>query len=254
MTLQLFTWITLGWIGIAVAVHILLFRVTAPFGRHTRKDWGPVIPQRLGWLIMELPSLFIMIYFLLRGTHSREGYAWILFALWILHYINRALIFPFRIKARGKQMPLVIVLSAIFFNLVNAGLNGYYLAELAPAGKYGTGWVGSMSFIPGLALFAAGMYINIRSDNILIRLRSKGETGYRIPEGFLYRYISCPNHFGEIIEWAGFALMAWNLPALAFAIWTYANLVPRALSHHRWYRERFADYPKNRVAVFPFLL
>jgi hypothetical protein len=47
--------------------------------------------------------------------------------------------------------------------------------------------------------------------------------------------------------------MAWNLPALSFAIWTFANLVPRALNHHNWYKDKFPDYPKNRKAVFPFL-
>jgi len=38
-----------------------------------------------------------------------------------------------------------------------------------------------------------------------------------------------------------------------FAIWTMANLVPRALAHHRWYRETFADYPPGRKALIPYL-
>jgi hypothetical protein len=37
-------------------------------------------------------------------------------------------------------------------------------------------------------------------------------------------------------------------------VWTAANLVPRAVAHHRWYRERFADYPAERKALVPFLL
>jgi hypothetical protein len=48
--------------------------------------------------------------------------------------------------------------------------------------------------------------------------------------------------------------MCWSLPALSFAIWTAANLAPRALSHHAWYRARFADYPKQRRALIPFML
>ncbi len=35
---------------------------------------------------------------------------------------------------------------------------------------------------------------------------------------------------------------------------TAATLVPRALAHHEWYRERFADYPPERRALVPFLL
>ena len=38
-----------------------------------------------------------------------------------------------------------------------------------------------------------------------------------------------------------------------FVFFTAANLVPRAVSHHRWYQEKFDDYPA-RKAVIPFVL
>ena len=81
-----------------------------------------------------------------------------------------------------------------------------------------------------------------------------GETGYKIPHGGLYHYISCPNYFGELVEWAGWALLTFSLPGLAFFVWTAANLVPRALAHHRDYRARFTHYPAQRRALIPFLL
>jgi hypothetical protein len=37
-------------------------------------------------------------------------------------------------------------------------------------------------------------------------------------------------------------------------LWTFANLVPRAIDHHRWYKRRFDDYPPDRKAVFPYFL
>ena len=55
-------------------------------------------------------------------------------------------------------------------------------------------------------------------------------------------------------EWLGFAIMTWSIAGLAFFLWTFFNLVPRALSHHKWYKEKFPDYPKSRKAVFPFIL
>ena len=97
------------------------------------------------------------------------------------------------------------------------------------------------------------MLINWKSDTMLIDLRKPGETGYKIPNGFLFKYISSPNLFGEIVQWLGFAVIAWNIPALGFFIWTYANLVPRAKNHHEWYHQNFNDYPKNRKVIFPFL-
>jgi 3-oxo-5-alpha-steroid 4-dehydrogenase 1 len=66
--------------------------------------------------------------------------------------------------------------------------------------------------------------------------------------------MSCPNLMGEVVQWCGFALMCWNWPALSFAVWTAANLIPRALSHHAWYRSHFPDYPAERRAVIPFFL
>ena len=203
--------------------------------------------------MMELPSFLIMLYFLVFGSRSFDSYTWILFVCWLLHYFNRTFIYPLQIKPTEKRMPLMIVASAVFFNLVNAGLNGYYLAELEPASSYDASWLSSPHFIAGIILFFTGMVINLRSDHILISLRKPGETGYRIPKGFLFDYISSPNLFGEIIEWTGFAVMAWNLPALSFMVWTYANLIPRAKNHHDWYRRHFPDYPLNRKIVFPFL-
>jgi steroid 5-alpha reductase family enzyme len=103
-------------------------------------------------------------------------------------------------------------------------------------------------------VFVAGAAINLWSDNRLIALRADGNQGYAIPRGGLFERVSCPNHLGEIIEWWGFALMCWNLPALSFAVWTAANLIPRALSHQAWYRRTFADYPAGRKAVIPAVL
>ncbi len=212
-----------------------------------------MVNNKLAWVLMEFPSFAIMLYFLFFGTNSFNTFAWILFSFWIFHYLNRTFIYPLRIKSTPKKMPLVIMLNAILFNLMNAGLNGYYLAELAPVEDYSAASLYTPHFIIGIILFVTGMAINWKADSILINLRKPGETGYKIPKGFLFDYISSPNLFGEIIEWTGFALMAWNLPALTFMVWTFANLVPRAKNHHDWYLKKFPDYPKERKAVFPFI-
>ena len=148
-------------------------------------------------------------------------------------------------------MPLLIVGSAIFFNCINAGLNGYFLANFE---NYNPDSFYQLNFIIGILLFLIGFFINQKSDHILIHLRKPGETGYKIPQGFLFNYLSCPNLFGELMQWTGFALMAWNLPALTFLVWTFANLIPRALGHHEWYREHFDNYPEKRKAVLPGIL
>ena len=103
-------------------------------------------------------------------------------------------------------------------------------------------------------IFLVGYGINLAADRTLRGLRRAGETGYQIPQGGLYRWVSCPNYLGEIIEWCGWALATWSLPGLAFATYTAANLGPRAIANHRWYRQAFPDYPRNRRALIPGLL
>lgn len=252
MNIDTFNYLMLAWIALAILLFPIQLKITAPYGRHTHKKWGPVIPNKLGWIIMEIVSPLIFAGFFLGGANIKTTPMWIFFALWMLHYINRSIIFPLRTRTTGKVIPVTIVLSAIFFNIVNGGTNGYYLGSLAD--PYPANWLTDLRFLIGLLVFATGAFINLQSDQILLNLRKPGETGYKIPKGGLFKYVSCPNHFGEIVEWTGFAILCWNLPALAFAVWTAANLIPRTLSHHKWYREKFEDYPEERKAVIPFLV
>jgi protein-S-isoprenylcysteine O-methyltransferase Ste14 len=89
---------------------------------------------------------------------------------------------------------------------------------------------------------------------MLFALRKPGEGGYTIPRGWLYEYVSCPNYLGEILVWCGWAIATWSLAGLAFALYTAANVGPRALAHHRWYLREFEDYPRQRKALIPFVV
>jgi 3-oxo-5-alpha-steroid 4-dehydrogenase 1 len=120
-------------------------------------------------------------------------------------------------------------------------------------GRYTTEWLIDPRFLFGTALLLAGWFGNIKSDRILRNLRKPGETGYSIPYGGFYRWVSAPNYLCEIVEWTGWAVATWSVPGLAFAVFTVANLAPRAHRHHAWYKERFADYPPERKALIPVL-
>jgi protein-S-isoprenylcysteine O-methyltransferase Ste14 len=100
------------------------------------------------------------------------------------------------------------------------------------------------------------MALNKVSDRQLrcLRQTAGGNGDYQVPHGLAYRWVSCPNYLGEIIQWTGWAIAVWSLAGWVFAIWTMANLVPRAMAHHRWYKETFEDYPAGRRALFPYLL
>ena len=245
----LFVW---SWASLGLVVFVLLLFVTAPYGRHSRKDWGPSISNRMGWVIMEFPSLLVFILFFLFGPNEIQPVTWIFFALYVSHYTNRSVIYPWRTRTSGKQMPLVIALMAVCFNLVNGFINGYYFSAFSR--EYTWEWLVDARFIIGVIVFVGGVFLNWWSDQILLNLRKGGKKGYFIPRGGLFRWVSCPNFLGEIMEWTGFAIMTWSPAALVFALWTFFNLIPRALDHHKWYRANFPEYPPERKAILPRLL
>tara|TARA_B100001063_G_scaffold234315_1_gene251547 strand:+ start:56 stop:799 length:744 start_codon:yes stop_codon:yes gene_type:complete len=239
------------WIGVAIITFLVLviFKIKAPYGRHSNAKWGILIPNKWGWFIMELPAFLIMPIITIMGPTEKSELTYLLVLLWILHYFNRTFIFPFRLKTKNKKMPLLIVVSAILFNSINGFLNGYFLGYLNTEMSS----IVSFNVMTGVFVFFTGMYINKTADKHLISLRTSNE-GYQIPHGSLFKYISCPNHFGEVVEWVGFMIIACNLPSMTFAIWTFCNLSPRSLNHHNWYKEKFNNYPKNRKAILPYIL
>ncbi len=240
------------WILAGLIIFPFTLSITAPYGRHAKKGWGPMINNRAGWFIMEAIVLLMFVILVIAGTAHKSLLNWMFIGLFILHYIHRVFIFPFRIKTKGKKMPVSIMIMAICFNLINGSINGYWFGFFSP--EYPISWLWDPRFIIGILLFFTGMIINLRSDQILLDLRKGGKTGYSIPYGGLFRFVSCPNFFGEILEWAGFAILTWCLPTVSFFVWTVVNLIPRALDHHRWYKTTFSDYPAERGALIPFVL
>lgn len=77
---------------------------------------------------------------------------------------------------------------------------------------------------------------------------------YYLPEGGLYDYVSSPNYLGEIIEWSGWAIATWSLPGTLFALGAIGCIGVRSIHTHKWYKDCFKDYPKNRKALIPFIL
>ena len=155
-------------------------------------------------------------------------------------------------KGKIKKFPVMLVAFAIIFNSINGYLNGRYLFYFSNA--YTPDWFLDIRFIAGFLIFAAGMFINIQSDSILRNLRQKESSKYYVPVKGMFKYVSCPNYLGEILEWTGWAIATWSLPGLAFALFTIGNLAPRAASNHKWYIENFSDYPKERKSlIFPLI-
>lgn len=230
--------------------------LVAPYGRYSESaSWlyGFKMNGRLAWVLQESPCVCAVCANLWLAGQERTARlptaSSVLLALFTFHYVNRTLIFPFRLR-NGKPTPFVVMLLAFCFCCCNGLLQTRYLVFHA---KYDDAWLYDVRFIGGTALFVAGLAVNWHSDHVLINLRKPGETGYKIPRGGMFEYVSGANFFGEIVEWAGFAIASWSFPAFCFAFFTFCNIGPRAQQHHQWYVEKFKDYPPERKAVIPFL-
>jgi protein-S-isoprenylcysteine O-methyltransferase Ste14 len=234
----------------AVIIFVLLFYISAPYGKFLRKGWGKTIHAKWAWMIMEFPSPALMIYFFILTDHKAIPH-YIFISLWLLHYIHRTFIYPFTQSGRERPYPVILIAMALVFNCCNGFVNGYGVFHL---NAYSTSWLSSWQFIAGISLFITGFLINKIADEKLRKLRKDNPSEYVLPKGWLFNYISCPHYFGEIIEWAGWAVMTWSVAGLAFFVFSFANLFPRAFSSHKWYKAYFPDYPKERKAIIPFIV
>jgi 3-oxo-5-alpha-steroid 4-dehydrogenase 1 len=213
-----------------------------------------MVNAKIAWFFQELPCVLWGIYYYtqrpeLYTLSTKQG---VILAMFVGHYVHRTFIFPFRLRG-GKPTPIAVFFAAALF----CTWNGYMQVRsvtLTVVEEWDFAELGL--FHVGCAVFLTGMLINMHSDHILINLRKPGETGYKIPKGGMFQFVSAANLFGECVEWTGFALASnFSLPCVAFAFYTASNLIPRGIAHHRWYHTKFkGEYPVERAAIIPFIL
>ncbi|WFD20366.1 hypothetical protein MCAP1_002610 [Malassezia caprae] len=251
----------------AVLLPPVLLIFDAPFGKLGRASaWN--VHGNGAWMAMEAVAPCALV----ANAYARGALAWpthALVALFVLHYVNRAVYQPWRNPPRSP-LHLSVVLSAMAFNLVNGTLLGTWLA------RGGTAHHASVWTLAGVALFALGLWGNMHHDARLRRLRTEapargepvvqGHAAYRIPRGALFEWVSYPNYLCEWIEWTGYAIACvssvphahapwYDYPPVLFVVLELAVMLPRAVRGHRWYHAQFgAAYPPQRRAVLPYIV
>ncbi|PVU97347.1 hypothetical protein BB559_002067 [Furculomyces boomerangus] len=100
----------------------------SPYGSLGRNVKSMLINGKLAWIVMELvsPVVFSLSFFtFIDGNVTLNASSILLFSMWMLHYINRSIIYPLRQPKRAK-MHVSVMLMACFFNLINGYINGRY--------------------------------------------------------------------------------------------------------------------------------
>ncbi len=238
LTTDSFNVLLIAMTAMAVIVFIALQRVEAGYGILYNPKWGPSVNNRVGWVVMEAPVFLAMLALWLFSPRRAEIVPVVMASMFELHYFQRSFVFPLLIKGKSR-MPLAIVVMGIVFKLINAAMQGGWIFYISAPDRYPLSWLWSPQFIVGAIVFFAGMYINIDSDRRIRSLRRPGDTAHYIPRGGMFRYVSSANYFGEILEWTGFAILTWSWAGAVFALWTFANLAPRAAKTHARYTREF---------------
>ena len=251
----------------ALIVFIVLFFLNAGYGYLSTSNWGPKINNKTAWVLMECPAFLFLLYYTLDfaasgvETGNDKFVLYVMAGLFLLHYFQRSFIFPLLMKGKSTT-PIAIMAMGMVFNTLNSfliagwmfGIPGLMPAQ-APDGYYTSEWFFDPRFIIGTVIFIVGMAININSDHVIRNLRKPGDTKHYIPKKGMYKYVTSANYFGELVEWTGYAILTWSPAGLLFAVWTFANLGPRAKSLTAKYEEEFGEeYTSlNKKNLIPFI-
>ena len=140
---------------IAPCAFVLLFFISAPYGRYLRAGWGPTVSSRTGWLLMEAPASLLMLSVLLLIPVNFVVYLFL--GAWQVHYFHRAFVYPFTLTSR-RRIPMTVVVMAIVFNSANAFLNGYHF--VLHQDWYGAGMADPLELYCRVAFVCPGILHN----------------------------------------------------------------------------------------------
>lgn len=260
MSADVYETVLIGGFVYAAAILVGAFAGKAPYGKLGSERSGINLSPRLGWFLMELPATLSFLWFYLHGQNAGELVPMIFLGVWLIHYGNRGFVFPLLMRiARGTKgtFSLIVVVSGWLVTTLHGYLNAVFISHLST--HMTVDWLSDPRFIIGIAVYVCGFLLNIQSDSIIRNLRSKaeverGEKIYRIPQGGLFKYVTNPSYFSELLSFTGFAIATWSLGAVFVLVVSAANLIPRAFQVDRWYRDKFPDYPKDRKVLVPFLI
>lgn len=256
------------------------------------------LPGRYAWCIAELIGPLNLIYILytlprhlrplsttttppttsLLGTGLPITHE-ILALLYILHYLNRALITPLFSAPSMSPIHLRVAIAMSLFQYLNStSLAGWLCYNTAQHHQQQT-IITPLSLL-GLTLFTTGLTTNILAEQTLFTLRraaaarksrSEGKATisyhkvYVVPPATgLFKYILFPHYTAEWLEWTGYWILggAWGLgwawgdsAAMVFLVNEVVSMTPRAVRGVEWYRDRFGVRSvKGRWGVVPGLL
>ncbi|RAL65507.1 hypothetical protein DID88_001073 [Monilinia fructigena] len=132
----------------------------------TSSDSRLNLPGKVAWITMELPGLLTMLYIMyaLPAEVGLKELPWenkLMAGLYVIHYINRAIIGPL-ISPSMSPIHILVWLAAIAFQITNATSLGCYFAGYGPITRADWKPISGNPYVNGAR-------IETRNDDILSR-------------------------------------------------------------------------------------
>jgi len=215
------------------------------------------VPSRLGMVILYSPALLVSLRYLQTApnVNGRESITAMLLSA---HF--------------GKR-----VLESMFLHRYSGTMNGDFLLPISTSyaltaalvahqqrsvPSYSNTAIDQKMLGLGLLFSVVGQLGNLYHHWLLANLRSgpaisKGDgnaqSKYVIPRGGLFRFVTTPHYFFELIAWLGIACTAQHLNAFLTVADMLSYLAGRSVATTKWYKSKFPDYPSERKNLIPFL-
>lgn len=230
------------------------------------RDLGPQISWRTVFLLEYLGPLLIhpAFYFGYYGQTEKTLVQKIVFVCIMLHFIKRELETAYVHKFSLATMPL----RNLFKNCAHYWLlSGFLVAFFIHAPSEWTNTSDLDAFLyssnvfqwDNITAFAlAGVWAFAEISNGIVHLnlaslRPAGSTERRIPYGYGFDKLSCPNYFFEAWGWSILCVLSMNWSLWVFNAVGSLQMYFWAAKKHKRYLKEFPDYPKDRKAFLPYL-
>ncbi|KAJ1968651.1 3-oxo-5a-steroid 4- dehydrogenase [Dispira parvispora] len=224
------------------------------------KDLGPQVGWRTTFICEYLGPLLAnpLFYYLPQIFYGRavahscmQTTALVMFEA---HFLKRLYETIFVHRFSSGTMPFANLIKNTTYYTLLAGANvgfwvyGPWNGALEPSAQRSTAYTAVC-----IGLFVFAQISNFLTHINLRNLRPPGTRVRKIPRGYGFDLVSCPNYFFEVTSWVAFTLYTRSLASLIFTVVGAAQMYIWAVKKHKNYRREFPNYPKNRKAMIPFI-
>lgn len=232
----------------------------AGYSKFANPNAGFKIPSRLGMVLLYSPALLVSLRYL-KTSPNKNGREAITAMLLSIHFAKRVLESMFLHRYSGTMNGDFLIPVGATYALTAALVAHQQRSVIA----YSNGLGDRVMLRLGFGLSVLGQLGNLYHHWLLANLRNEksnhgenlalDETSkkYVIPWRGMFKYVTAPHYFFELLAWLGVACTTQQLNAFLSVAQMLSYLSGRSVATTEWYKSRFPDYPSARKHLIPLV-